>query len=145
MRASMAMATLMLIAGSACTAPPPATVSVDGLVVQRSRNALPAGTVVNVRLLDVSRADAPSVTLAEQRIELGNRQLPVPFALSVAADRLDARMSYAVAADARLDGRLLMFSTNHHPVLTRGAPSGGVAVLIEPIAPLTPLTPANPR
>jgi len=135
--------TLMLLAG--CTTPPPAMLSVDGLIVQRSRNALPPGTVVNVRLLDVSRADAPSVTLAEQRIELGTRQLPVPFTLSVAADRLDPRMSYAVAADARLDGQLLMFSTNRHPVLTRGAPSGGVAVLIEPVAPLTPLTPAAPR
>jgi putative lipoprotein len=141
MRAFMALAALMLMAGSACTAPPPATVSVDGLVVQRSRNALPPGTVVNVRLLDVSRADAPSVMLAEQRIELGNRQLPVPFALSVAADRLDPRMSYAVAADARLDGQLLMFSTNRHPVLTRGAPSGGVAVLLDPVAQVPPAMP----
>ncbi len=132
-RALLLTMTLLLVAG--CATPPPTTVSVDGLVVQRSRNALPPGTVINVRLLDVSRADAPSITLAEQRIELGNRQLPVPFALSIATNRLDSRMSYAVAADARLDGQLLMISTNRHPVLTRGAPSGGVAVLLEPVAP----------
>jgi putative lipoprotein len=133
--------TMSLLLLAACAKPPPATLTVDGLVVQRSRNALPPGTVVTVRLLDVSRADAPSVTLAEQRIELGGRQLPVPFALMVAADRLDARMSYAVSADARHDGQLLMFSTNRHPVITHGAPTGGVAVLLEPLAQIPPPTP----
>jgi putative lipoprotein len=133
--------TMSLLLVAACAKPPPATLTVDGLVVQRSRNALPPGTVVTVRLLDVSRADAPSVTLAEQRIELGGRQLPVPFSLMVTADRLDARMSYAVAADARLNGQLLMFSTNRHAVITHGAPTGGVAVLLEPLAQIPPSTP----
>jgi putative lipoprotein len=131
--------TLLLLAG--CAKPPPATLTVDGLVVQRSRNALPPGTAITVRLLDVSRADAPSVTLAEQRIELRGRQLPVPFSLGVAADRLDSRKSYAVAADARIEGQLLMFSANRHPVISQGAPTGGVAVLLEPLAQLPPATP----
>ncbi|RZT95037.1 YbaY family lipoprotein [Rivibacter subsaxonicus] len=131
-------AATLLAATGACTAPTPvaapATIGVDGQVVQRSRNALPPGTVVSVRLLDVSRADAPSVTLDEQQIRLEGAQLPKPFALKVAAERVDPRMSYAVAADARLDGKLLMISTTRHSVLTRGAPSSGVEVVLEPVA-----------
>lgn len=134
-----AMLTGLALAG--CSAPAaapaaaPATTTVDGQVVQRSRNALPPGTVVTVRLLDVSRADAASVTLDEQQIRLDGAQLPKPFALKVASARIDPRMSYAVAADARLDGRLLMISTTRHSVLTRGAPSSGVEVVLEPTGP----------
>ncbi|MEN9544977.1 MAG: hypothetical protein RLZZ598_1810 [Pseudomonadota bacterium] len=143
---TLSMKTIVLLALVlglvACAAPdavPPAATAapmlkVDGQVIQLSRNALPPGTMIHVRLLDVSRADAPSVTLDEQQIRLDGTQLPKPFALKVAADRIDPRMSYAVAADARLNGALLMISTTHHGVLTRGAPSSGVEVVLMPAA-----------
>ena len=55
-------------------------VSVTGRVTYRQRIALPPDAVVVVRVLDVSRADAPSITVAEQRIPV-EHQVPIPFSL----------------------------------------------------------------
>ena len=65
-------------------------VVVSGRVTYRQRIALPPGAVLVVSVLDVSRVDAPSVTVAEQRIEV-EHQVPIPFEVRVDADRLDPR------------------------------------------------------
>ena len=56
-----------------------ATPTLSGTVAYRERIALPPDAVLTVRLLDVSRADAASVTLGETRVETDGRQVPLPF------------------------------------------------------------------
>lgn len=104
--------------------------SLTGQVMYRERIALRPGSIVTVKLVDVSRADVKATVLAEQRIE-NPVSVPVPFKLDYDADVIDARMSYAVQAyihDAT--GRLLWVSTKHIGVLTRGKPANNIEVWV---------------
>lgn len=62
--------------------------TVTGSATYRERIALPADAVVIVRIEDISLADAPSITLSEQRIRPAGLQVPIPFSLKVQRDKL---------------------------------------------------------
>lgn len=103
--------------------------SVTGTALYRERIAMPPGVVFEARLEDVSRADAPSVTIGTFRIEdAGNP----PYAFSIDYDpaEIDDRFTYAVRAELRLDGQLLFTTDTMVPVLTRGAPSDVEIVMV---------------
>src|SRR3546814_3847762 len=68
---------------------------VRGSLTYRERIALPPGSVAEVTLQDVSRADAPSTILARQTIPLEGRQVPVPFGLKVDRAQLQHGMRYS--------------------------------------------------
>lgn len=91
-------------------------------------NDLPAETAdVIVQVEDVSRADAPSVVIAEQRqsgVSLRGGAV-LPFVVEVPAERVDERNSYSVRVhvDVSTPGEVNvgdLVSTQSHPVLTRG-------------------------
>ena len=106
-----------------------ASAAVTGTVSYRERIALPPDAALAVRLVDVSLADAPSVTLAETVDETAGAQVPLAFSLPVDAGRIDPRHRYAVQAEIRDgDGTLLWTTDTVHPVLTHGAPRDGVEV-----------------
>jgi putative lipoprotein len=96
--------------------------TVSGTAAYRERIALPPGAVLIVRLVDVSRADAPATVLAEQRVELAGRQVPIPFEIDYDPAAIDARYVYAVQARIEIAERLLFITDRQYPVLTRGAP-----------------------
>lgn len=104
------------------------TVEVSGAVLYRERIALPGEAVVVVRVLDVSRADAPSDTIAEQRIE-PQHQVPIPFSLHVPRSALTPRGRYGVAARIEIDGELAWISDTHHPVSTDGPTTVDILVV----------------
>lgn len=93
--------------------------AVDGTITYRERIALPPGYTVVVRLLDVSRQDAPATEVA--RVEMTpERQVPVPFRLEVEEARIDQRMTYAVEATIFVDGQRRFITDTLYTVLTRG-------------------------
>jgi putative lipoprotein len=96
---------------------------VRGTVTYLQRIALPPTAVVQVRLVDVSRADAPAVVLGEQMIPTGGRQVPFSFEIPYDPAKIDPRYSYAVQARIEDGDRLLFISDRHHAVITRGAPT----------------------
>ena len=105
------------------------TATVTGTVTYRERIALTPGAVVEVRLLDVSLADAPAKLIAEQTIT-SEHQVPIAFELTYDPADIDARLSYAVRA-AIYNGERLLFTTDrNYPVLTRGHPDRVDLVLI---------------
>jgi putative lipoprotein len=110
-----------------------ANVQVSGNVSYRQRVALPDSALVIVRIVDVSRADAPGEILGEARIPSAGRQVPIPFAIVVPASRVAANHSYAAQARIEYDGKLRWITTQRYPVLTRGA--GNTAELrVDPVA-----------
>jgi putative lipoprotein len=125
---------------SACASPssavskpvPPAASSlrVSGTVAYRERIALDPSAEVVVQLLDVSRMDAPSVTLAEQRIKANGRQPPFAYELQVDAARIDPRMRYAVSARILRGEQLLFINDTQYPVLTQGSGTTASLVLV---------------
>ncbi|MDQ3754822.1 MAG: YbaY family lipoprotein [Acidobacteriota bacterium] len=107
------------------------TASVRGTVTYRQRIALSPGAVIEVQLLDVSRADAPAVTITEQTIRPAGRQVPIEFELRYDPRRIDARHRYTVQVRILEDGQLRFINTQAYPVITSGNPNT-VEVIVNP-------------
>lgn len=107
----------LLAACSSHTPAPKATL--DGEVFYLQRIALPPAATLDVRLQDVSLADAPAVTLARQSGPVKG-QVPLPFHLQYDPAQVKPGHRYAVSARIELDGKLLFISTEHHGVQLDG-------------------------
>ena len=101
---------------------------IKGSVFYRERIAMPEGSVVTVRLLDTSRADAPAAVIGEHVIPEPPNP-PVAFEIGYEPSEIDSSHSYAVAASIEVDGHVAWRSTIHHPVLTRGAGESAVIMV----------------
>ena len=113
----------VVLALAACASVPADQAEVTGTAAYRERILLPPGHVLTVRLEDVSLADAPSRTLAEQVTPLEGRGPPYTFNLAYDPAEIRENHSYAVRAEIRdPDGRL-RFTTDTRPSgITGGAP-----------------------
>jgi uncharacterized lipoprotein YbaY len=80
-------------------------------------------------LQDVSRADTPARTIAQEKITLGERQVPVPFEIKVDAAKIDPKHTYALTARIVVDDKLRFASDKAYPVLTRDNPSHAEMIL----------------
>jgi putative lipoprotein len=107
--------------------------TVTGTVSYLVRMALPPAAVIQVQLLDVSLADAPAKVLAEEKITLGERQVPVPFTLTADPMKLEPNHSYSVSARILVDGVLRFINDKSYPVITEGNPNH-VELLLKPVA-----------
>ncbi len=114
--------------------------SVTGTVSYLLRIALPPEAVIQVQLQDVTLADAPASVLAEEKIVLGERQVPVSFSLRFDRDKIETNHTYSVSARILVDGVLRFTNDTSYPVLTRGNP-GHVDMILKQIAPASPARP----
>jgi putative lipoprotein len=108
------------------TSPSPALSSfldIEGSVSYRQRIALPPDAVLIIRVQDTARAGARARTLAEQRIELGGRQVPVAFATTIDRDLIGNSARVTVSARIERRGKLLFINDKAYPALRNGAPS----------------------
>ena len=103
-------------------AAPGSFVEVTGTVAYLTRIALPPDAVLVVRIQDVSRADAPARTLAEQRIELAGQQVPIPFRMLVDRDLLRKNARISVAARIQRGSALLFINDTNYPAFANGQP-----------------------
>ena len=114
--------------------------SVTGTVIYRERMALPPDAVVQVQVQDVSRMDVAATVMGEQIIR-NPGQVPIPF--EVAYNPKDIQDNYTYAVAARIEdgnGKLLFINTQSYPVITRGAPTKDVEILVEMVASAPPPT-----
>jgi uncharacterized lipoprotein YbaY len=106
--------------------------SVSGTVTYMARMALPPEAVVDVQLQDVSRADAKAAVIAEDKITVGERQVPIPFELKVDAAKIEPSHTYAVRARILVDGEIRFASEQAYNVLTKGNPAK-VEIVVKPV------------
>lgn len=100
---------------------------VRGEIVLPADSPARAARIV-VQVEDITRADAPSVVIAEQRLDdvpLGEAN-ELPFAIDLPAQLIDPRAMYSVRAHVDTTGsgtveRGDLITTQTYPVLTRGA------------------------
>ena len=91
--------------------------TITGSLTYRERVALLPGSVARVTLSDVSRADAAAPVIAESSIELGDRQVPVPFEFSLPAGDLETGRQYAIRGEIHdPDGRLAWTTDTANPI-----------------------------
>jgi putative lipoprotein len=99
-----------------------ASVSVTGTLAYRERIALGPAAVVEVKLADVSRADAPAIIIGELTIE-NPGQVPIAFEIEYDPAAIDARFEYAIQARITEAGELRFINTTRYSVITRGNPT----------------------
>ncbi len=114
--------------------PPAGANTVTGTVSYMVRMALPPTAIIQVQLLDVSLADAPAKVLAEEKITLGDRQVPVAFTLTADPAKIEQNHMYSVSAHILVDGQLRFISDKSYAVITRGNPNQ-VEVIVTPVTP----------
>ena len=108
-----------------------ATAKIEGVVVYRERMALPSGAEVEVVLEDSSLADAPATILATLSLN-AEKGPPYPFSIDYDPSQIDSRMTYALRATIRVNGRMMFttmdytdpFSGNPVEVLVKRVPGG---------------------
>ena len=116
----------ILVAGCASTS------TVTGTVTYREQVEYPKdGVVVIVKVEDVSRADAPAVTIGEQIIENPGNQDSIPFEIKYNSDEIDERFTYAMRVRIEVDGKLWYTNTSRYAVITHGNPTSGVEVMVD--------------
>lgn len=98
-----------------------------GTVFYRERMALPPTAVIEVALVDISLADAPSRTIAKTRVS--GRGIPARWTLRFDDRRIEPRNRYALQARITDGGHLLFINTTQHTVLA-GAPDDA-EILVE--------------
>ena len=105
--------------------------TVTGTIIYVEEIALPSeGVVVTVKVEDVSRADAPAVTIGQQVIENPN-QVPIPFEIEYNAANIDERYVYALRARIEVDGKLWFINTSRYAVITRGNPTSNIEIIVQ--------------
>ncbi len=95
--------------------------------------ALPPTATLSVSLQDVSLADAPAVTLAEQKGPVKG-QVPLPFHLSYDPAQVKPGHSYSVSARIEVDGQLMFITTERHSVQLNGQDPQPLRLRVDAVA-----------
>ena len=117
----------------------PASHAVRGEVVLPSAGIAAGTAEVTIQVEDVSRADAPSIVIGEQRmsgVAVGAGGV-LPFTIEIPAGLVDGRRNYSVRAHISRSGSNEvsvgdLVSTQSYPVLTRGF-GDRVRIVVKPV------------
>ena len=138
-------ALLLLILSLAVVAPVAAQApTVSGNVTYMLRIALPEDAVVNVQIQDISRPDAPAEVIGEQTIQTNGAQVPIPYAVEYDPAKIVESNTYAVRATIKQGDTLLWTSDTVIPVITKGAPTENVEIMVVQVAAPAEAQPAQP-
>ena len=107
------------------------TATVTGTITYVEKIALPSeGVVLTAKIEDVSRADAPAVTIGEQVME-NPGQVPIPFEIEYTPGDIDERYVYALRVRIEVDGKLWFINTSRYAVITRGNPTSDIEIMVQ--------------
>ena len=141
------VAVLLLLAMFCLVASGPAQTrtgtTITGTLSYDAMMPLPSDAAIDVRLEDVSLADAPSKLIAENVFAVGQLQPPVPFQVPYNAAGIEASHHYVVRATFASSGVLLFTTTQLYPVLTNGA-GNDVALTLNSVGSASAPTPTAP-
>lgn len=107
--------------------------AVTGRIVGPEGATLPEGAEVEIRVDDVSLADAPATQVGGQTI-FDAHQFPINFEATFNPQAIDPRHTYAIQVRiSDSQGKLLFINTLAYNVLTQGNPTYDVEVMVEPV------------
>lgn len=107
---------LLAFAGSGAAHGDDDSPTLTGTAILGVPGDLPVGALLTVTLSDVSRADAPAITLGQTQLEVSGPQERIPFALAYPGSAVQPQAVYAVQARVSVGERLLFTTTRHYPV-----------------------------
>ena len=106
--------------------------TLDVEIVSSGDNTLAPSGLVELKLIDISKADARSISLAELRLRCGGL-MPIKLPLTFDTSLIDPRHSYALAARIEIDGQLRYITTSRHSI-EPATVSGTQRVTVDQIA-----------
>lgn len=112
-----------------------ADVNLTGQVTYLPKIALPDDAVVEVYLLDVSKADAPGTYISGYSATTHGDQVPLSFTLPYDSLQINPSGMYVVQAFISTNGKLLFKNANGVAVITAGAPNENVQVVVDQVTP----------
>ena len=118
------LATMVALSASAGAA------SVTGTVLYLERIALPPEAVLEVRVEDVSLADAPARTIGLSTMPNAG-QVPIPFSVTYDPAEVQAGHSYAVRATIRVGEALWYTTTQMYPVLVNATQTDAGVIRVQ--------------
>jgi putative lipoprotein len=98
-----------------------------GRVLYRERINLPPEALLEVRLVDVSLADAPTRSLAVTQVKTRHR-MPIPYRLYFDDAKIQRGHNYALQARITVGGKLWFMTTSPHGAFTGGADENEIQV-----------------
>jgi uncharacterized lipoprotein YbaY len=107
---------------------------VTGTITYLPKIALPNDAVYEAYLVDVTDASAPKYISGISNRTNGD-QVPLPFELPYTTSQIQPTGSYVVQAFISANGQLLFRNSNGVAVITNGAPTSNVEVVVEQPAP----------
>lgn len=111
-----------------------ATGALTGNVSYVQKLALPDNAVVEVYLLDNSTQGAPATYLSGISYTTNGKQVPLAFAVPYAGGQINASGSYVLTAYISAGGKLLFKNDSGVKVLTGGAPTSNIEIVVDPPA-----------
>jgi len=103
--------------------------NVSGNITYREKTSLPTGAIIEVKLLAVSKASTPDVTIGEMLITTNGQQIPIPFSIAYNSNLIDSNYTYVVQASITIDGELWFINDTQYQVITHGNPSAVEIIL----------------
>ena len=91
--------------------------TLTGSVSYKERIALPAGSLVTVKLQDVSLADAQATTIGEYNLLTKGENVPLDFALNYDPALIKPGHRYALRATISMNEKLRWTTTENYPAL----------------------------
>ena len=113
--------TFAVVPGTASAGDTAAGGKVTGFVSYENNDDLSPTAVLTVKLVDISRADAPADIVAQQVIQTSGLQVPIAYEVDYDLSKIDPGHRYAIQARIDDQGSLQYTSDRVYPVLTRGA------------------------
>lgn len=104
---------------------------VKGNVLYLDRSALDPNAVIEVDLVQTSLGN-PDTVLVTQTINAEGRQVPIPFEIAYDPATIDQTQTYLVQARILVNGEIVYISQGGMPVITNGAPTEGIELLLGP-------------
>jgi uncharacterized lipoprotein YbaY len=114
--------------------------AVTGMVLADAPRQLSGNAMLNVRLLDVTRAEGDAIVVTQNQTPITS--LPAQFMLPYNSADVNGIRSYALDVSVMEDGRILYVSTGRPGVLTNGKPKNIDVTLVQAMAAAAPKDPA---
>lgn len=106
--------------------------TLDVEIVSSCDNTLAPSGLVELRLIDITKVDARSISLAELRLRCGGL-MPINLPLTFDTSIIDPSRSYALAVRIEVDGKLRYINTSRHSI-EPATVSGTQRVTVDPVA-----------
>lgn len=127
--AVLVLCTILITCG--CVSPTGTETTITGTVTTAGGEAFPAGSILEVQLVDATLEDTGAVKIGEEIIT-DPAEVPVEFSIPYDPAEIVPENNYTIQARVHdTAGNLLYVTTTSYPVITGGNPDDNIDVVVD--------------